>query len=476
MKNQTYLFYDIETTGLNYAFDQVLQFAAIRTDSALKESERHNIKVRLRPDVICSPGALLTNRIPVAEALNGTCEFEATQEIHHLLNTPGTISLGYNTMGFDDQFLRFAFYRNLLPPYTHQYASGCGRADLYPVAAIYQLYKNEILNWPEVEGKPTLQLAHLNAANNLAQGRAHDALADVEATVGLARILARETEMWNYLLTYFDKKTDQERIAKLPVFFKSTDGDHRLGVMVNGYFGASNNYQAPVISIGDSEPYKNQNLWLRLDQPELQALSSDTIPDSRIIRKRYGEPGIILPPHDRFWKHLSAERQMLAEANKNWLQANPELFHKLIHYHRNYRYPLIPDLDADAALYQLGFPSEHEKRLQQAFHNAPLSNKAEVISQLPRQETRDLAIRILARNYPHALPEKLSQTYQIYKNKLNPPKAEDALPDYKGHKRTTPLYALAEIEQIKTNLKPDEEQLGLLNDLASYIDSHFIIP
>jgi len=398
MKNQTFLFYDIETTGLNYAFDQVLQFAAIRTDLALKELQRHEIKVRLRPDVICSPGALLTHRISIAESLTGDCEFEAVQEIHRLLNEPGTISLGYNTLGFDDQFLRFAFYRNLLPPYTHQYADGCGRTDLYPITAIYWLYKNGILNWPEVENKPTLQLAHLNASNSLAQGRAHDALADVEATVGLARILARETAMWNYLLAYFDKKTDKEHLAELPVFFQSTDGEHRLGVMVNGYFGATGKYQAPVISIGDSVPYKNQNLWMRLDQPELQELTSDTIPDSRIIRKRYGEPGIILPPHERFKKPLGLERRAIVDANKKWLQANTELFHEFIQYHRNYRYPLIPDLDADAALYQLDFPSANEKRLQQEFHTASLSDK------------------------------------------------------------------------------PDEEQSELLNDLASYIESHFKIP
>jgi exodeoxyribonuclease-1 len=34
---QTFLFYDIETTGLNKSFDQVLQFAAIRTDLKLQE-------------------------------------------------------------------------------------------------------------------------------------------------------------------------------------------------------------------------------------------------------------------------------------------------------------------------------------------------------------------------------------------------------------------------------------------------------
>ena len=43
---KTYLFYDIETTGLNKAFDQVLQFAAIRTDKQLNEIDRYTIKVQ----------------------------------------------------------------------------------------------------------------------------------------------------------------------------------------------------------------------------------------------------------------------------------------------------------------------------------------------------------------------------------------------------------------------------------------------
>ena len=114
----SYLFYDIETTGLNKAFDQVLSFAAIRTDPGLNAIERHTITVKLRPDVIPSPGAILTNRIPVSDLSKGLCEFEATEQIHQLMNQAGTISLGYNTLGFDDEFLRFSFHRNLMPPYT----------------------------------------------------------------------------------------------------------------------------------------------------------------------------------------------------------------------------------------------------------------------------------------------------------------------------------------------------------------------
>jgi len=147
--NKTFLFYDIETSGLNKAFDQVLQFAAIRTDLNCNELERHEIFVRLSPDVIPAPQAILTHQLSLSELnKNGISEIEAIKKIHQLLNQPGTISIGYNSLGFDDEFLRFSFYRNLLPPYTHQYANECSRADLYPMAILYFLYQPNVLNWP----------------------------------------------------------------------------------------------------------------------------------------------------------------------------------------------------------------------------------------------------------------------------------------------------------------------------------------
>ena len=308
----SFLFYDIETTGLNKAFDQVLQFAAIRTDRQLRELDRYEITVKLRPDVIPTPAAVLTNRIPIARFSDGMCEYEATKQIHRLMNQPGTISLGYNTMGFDDEFLRFSFHRNLLPPYTHQFKNGCSRMDLFPIAILFWLYKKGVLIWPEINGKLSLKLEHLNSANRLVSGQSHDAIVDVAATVELARRFFKKEKMWRYLEGYFDKETDAHRMAQLPVGLQSAIGDHVRGLMVSGEYGRDQNYQIPVISIGTSIPYPNQTLWLRLDLPQLRETTPQTIADTTwVIRKRLGEPAILLPPHDRYWEKLGKDRSAI---------------------------------------------------------------------------------------------------------------------------------------------------------------------
>ena len=41
----SFVFYDTETTGTDTAFDQILQFAAIRTDENLRELDRFEFAV-----------------------------------------------------------------------------------------------------------------------------------------------------------------------------------------------------------------------------------------------------------------------------------------------------------------------------------------------------------------------------------------------------------------------------------------------
>lgn len=476
MKN-TYLFYDIETTGLNKAFDQVLQFAAIRTDQQLNEIERYSVGIKLRPDVVPSPGAIITNRMSLAEFSSGLCEYEGIRQIHALLNTAGTVSIGYNSLGFDDEFLRFSFHRNLLPPYTHQYYNGCYRMDLLPITILFWLYRQDILTWPEASGKPSLKLENIGAANDLMKGQAHDAMVDVGATVGLARIFFNAKKMWEYAQGYFNKETDAQRIEDIPVVFQSAAGRHTKALLVGSEYGPAQLYQVPVISIGKSIPYSNQTLWMRLDLPNLKETVSESIEETTwVIRKKYGEPGILLPPLDRYWNKLEPDRRSLVEENIQWLQSNSKLFQQIIQYYREYRYPYIPNLDADAALYQIGFLNRTDTNLSHQFHRAALEEKVGLIDKFASEDAAKLANRILWRNFSDSLPESFSNQMKAYLRKVNPSKQEDAIIDYKGERRTTPRGALAEIDQLRLSPDMDTSQDELLRELEMYLRSQFPEP
>lgn len=469
----TFLFYDTETSGLNRAFDQILEFAAIRTDLELNELERFTSRIRLRPDVIPSPQAILVNRIRSERFSTGRCEYEAVREIHAQVNRPGTTSIGYNSIGFDDEFLRFSFYRNLLTPYTHQFANRCRRMDLLPVTIFYWLYRSEALSWPVLNGKASLRLEDIGAANGLFTGQSHDAMHDAEAAVRLARLLFRDRKMWQYLDGCFRREVDEQRAQELPTGLTSGMGPHLLGLLTAGEFGTRQAFQAPVLSIGNSIPYPKQTLWLRLDLPNLRETRPEAVADTTwVVRKRYGEPAILLPPHERYVERIDPERRRCAQENLAWLQAHPHVLDRIVLHHRHYRYPFIPELDADAGLYQNGFFARADEALCRDFHAVELAGKIDAIDRFAGAEARRLAIRLLLRNFPAELPERLRRETAEFEERI---RSGATMLDFAGNPRRTPRAALTEISELRSSTDLDTDQLEILSTLESYIRGYFKI-
>ncbi|MCP4116838.1 MAG: exodeoxyribonuclease I [Desulfobacteraceae bacterium] len=467
---KTFLFYDIETSGLSSAFDQVLTFAAIRTDKALNEIDRYSVTVSLRPDIVPSPGAFITHRLTMDELESGLCEYEAMTVIHGIVNTPGTISIGYNTLGFDDEFLRFAFYRNLLDPYSHQYANGCSRMDLLPIATLYRIFKPDLVRWPERDGKPSMKLELISQENSLVQsGRAHDAMTDVEATLELARRLAVEASMWNYSLDFFDKRKDQARVEAIDDRFQSVFGRHRVCIMVSVSFGADLMFMAPVVSLGHSAAYSNQSLWLRLDNAEVLPFEPDSGNGPFVIRKRYGEAKIVLPPLDRFWGRLTLEQRNRCEGNLALIQGDPDAFQKLVLHHRDFKYPFVPDLDLDASLYQAGFFSKRDKADMGVFHQASNDGKMGVCSRMSSARVQALAQRVVVRNFPdQATPQALAE-HGEYLDRLRSSASADPVHGYRNDVKLACDSAREEIDAIKAKGGLDGEQEAILEWLAAYL-------
>lgn len=469
MLMQTLLFYDIETSGLNPAFDQVLTFACIRTDLSLNEISREEIIVRLRDDIVPSPAAFLTHRLDAHTLGAGISEYHAALKIHSLLNTPQTTSIGYNSLGFDDEFLRFLFYRNLLDPYTHQFANGCGRMDMLPITLVYYLFCTHALSWPVLEsGLPTMKLEHLTRQNKFkTSGRAHEAMSDVESVVALARAFSKHGEIWTYVQGFFDKNADLKRINSLGQSKLSQTYAMDIALMVSVSLGAECGYMAPVVHVGGSFPYKNQSLWLRLDKEGLFEQMDDAqgIYDLNTIRKKPGDQLVILPVLDRFWEKLSPVSRKVCVVNLDIIKQNTSSFNKTVGFHRNFKYPFVPDIDIDADLYQSGFFSFQDKKEIAAFHNAEENRRYQISQNFQSNRVRMLAQRILVRNF-NERPERGSEFHKHLKGLLgNDP--EVCVKGYRQDIKRTCARAFEELERLKPKAVQTSQK-----DLLVWLKSH----
>ncbi len=196
--------YDLETTGTHPASDRIMQFAGCRTDAGLNVvDEPYVTYVELAPDVLPSPEAcLVTGVTPQRANSEGIGEWQAIRRIDEIMRVPGTCVAGYNNLRFDDEFLRYALYRNLMDPYAREWQEGNSRWDLIDLVRATCALRPDGIVWPEDEdGVVTFGLDRLSAANGISHDSAHDAMSDVEATIGLARLVRKaQPKLWDYAL------------------------------------------------------------------------------------------------------------------------------------------------------------------------------------------------------------------------------------------------------------------------------------
>lgn len=210
----SFYFYDLETSGFDARGDRIMQFAGIRTDSQLQPiGEPHNIMIKMTPDVVPSPDAILVTGItPQATIADGVTEADFLKIFFEEIVTPDTCFLGYNTVRFDDEFMRHVLYRNFYDPYEWQWANGCSRWDLLDVVRMTRALRPDGIKWPFNEaGRATNRLELITKLNGIDHYAAHDALSDVHATIAVAQLIRqKQRKLFDYLFECRGKKKVEE--------------------------------------------------------------------------------------------------------------------------------------------------------------------------------------------------------------------------------------------------------------------------
>jgi exodeoxyribonuclease-1 len=416
--------YDYETTGINPRCDRPLQVAGIRTDFDLNEiDEPVNLYCQPSEDILPHPAACaITGITPARLAEQGLSEADFMTRVHAQLAAPGTCGAGYNTLRFDDEMTRYSLYRNFFDPYAREWQGGNSRWDLIDVVRAAYALRPDGLVWPtDEEGRVTLKLERLTAANNIDHGNAHEALSDVRATIALARLIReKQPKLYDWLFKLRSKQKVMDQIRLLQPM-----------VHISGRFSAARSYVGVVLPLAWHPRNKNALIVcdLHLDPQGLLDLDAETLRQRLYTRRDElfeGElpvplklihinkcpvvaPLSVLRPDDQ--RRLGLDMALYQERSLRLIDAQLVWRDKVQAIYA--REDFTSSQDPEQQLYD-GFIGDRDRRLCEQVRTADPAQLSQ--EQWPFDDERlpELLFRYRARNFPDTLNSEEQARWQLF--------------------------------------------------------------
>ncbi len=455
----TFVFYDTETTGISTAFDQILQFGAIKTDDDLNELDRFEVRCQLLPYVVPAPGALRVTGIHPATLTNPNLptHYEAIRQIRaKMLEWSPAMFLGYNSISFDETLLRQALFQTLHPAYLTN-TNGNSRGDVMRIVHAASVYAPKIISVPiGDQDRQSFRLENLAPANGFDHGHAHEAMADVEATIHMARLVKdRAPEVWQGMMRSARKNdvinhvTRQEAIAHTDFFFGR---DYSWLVTYCGE-NPDNNTQLAVFDL-----WNDPDDYLNLSVGELIDVLNATPKAIRTLRAN-AQP--ILMPAEMAPVTTKGGNISGREISRriNVIRQNPDFMIRVGHALRD-RFPeQEPSPYVEQRIYD-GFPSRDDEGLMEEFHARDWSKRAELIPRFEDERLKELSQRLIFCEQPDLLSK--SQHAEVTRWAASRMLNADASVPW----MTVPK-ALREVDDLLAAATGDEAQL--LRDVKDFL-------
>ena len=406
--DKTFFFYDLETSGLRQRVDRIMQFAGQRTDMELNPiGEPVNILVKMTDDALPSPGAIMVTKITPQQTLSdGISEAWFCKYVTEEIFVPNTIAVGYNTVRFDDEFMRATLWRNFYDAYEWEWKDGRSRWDLLDVVRLTRALRPEGINWPvTAEGKATNRLELITKMNGLEHAHAHDALSDVYATIAVARLIReKQRGLFDYLLKMRDKR-EVMRLVNLeqpqPIVYAS------------GRYSSEYNKTTVVIPIAAGRNGSVMVYDLRYDPAEVAAgkilfpIVKELCPN-----KCPAVAPLSVLDKDDGWAKIGLSREVV-RSNLEKLKAHPEILTLAAAEIENK--PEWPKaIEPEQALYD-GFLNDRDKVKVAAVRNAEPEKLADFHPEFDDARLPELLLHYKGRNYPECLSESEVIEWETYR-------------------------------------------------------------
>ncbi len=455
--SHTFLFYDLETFGLNTRYDRIAEVAAVRTDSSLNIIAPPILMYsKLSPDYLPVPESCLVTHITPDEVNEkGLAEAEVIKRLRDEMIVPNTITLGYNTIQFDDECVRNALYRNLYDPYEREYINSCSRWDIINLVRATKDLRPEgiIFNKTTSEGFTSFKLTDLTEENNIEQTGAHDALVDVYATINLARLIkTKQPKLFEWALSHRGKDKVREVIDST----KKTPFLH-----TSGKFASPSGSTRPLLPLFYAN--KNDVYCFDLTYPIPSCVNLENYPESGIYRLSINKCPFVSPLSTltaEAEKRLGFTKKEVLDKAKKVIESN---FFKAEDFTKEYDSP-SPDIDPDLSIYGSFLSRDDKKKLEKIQSLSPREKlMGEKTTPFDNPKYHKLVWRHVARNWPEVLNDKEKVQWRNWcaQRLLSPPvKEAQSVDDY--------LYTCNE---LLNSLNTDGEDKKTLLSLIEYAEN-----
>ena len=434
---KSFFFYDLETSGLRAREDRIMQFAGQRANMELElVGEPVNILVKITDDCLPSPSAIkVTGITPQQTLMDGVSEAEFCRIAGEEIFTPGTIAVGYNTVRFDDEFMRAVMWRNFYDPYEWEWKDGRSRWDMLDVVRMVRALRPEGIEWPfREDGVPTNRLELLTAMNGLEHEHAHDALSDVYATIAVARLIREKQPK---LFAYLSKMRDKNEVKKLVNL-----EDKKPFVYVSGRYSSEYNKATVAFPIapgrhgnvlvydlrynlgevmGGSCPDTFSSDTLKAVWPSLQSSEKVSRPPAQNIFPIVKElcynkcpavaPVGVLESGDG-WEKIGLDAETV-KRNLRVLLEHPEFAEQMrSEYEQEQEWPEARE--PEAALYD-GFLNDADRARVARVRKMSAEGLADFHPEFDDERLPELLLHYKGRNYPQTLSEAEMEKWEAYR-------------------------------------------------------------
>ena len=404
--DKTFFFYDLETSGLTPREDRIMQFAGQRTSMDLEPvGEPVNILVKMTDDALPSPGAINVTKItPQQTLMDGITEAEFCKYVTEEIFTPGTVAVGYNTVRFDDEFMRATLWRNFYDPYEWEWKDERSRWDILDVVRLTRALRPEGIEWPfREDGAPTNRLELITKLNGVSHEHAHDALSDVYATIAVAKLIRdKQPKLFDFLFK-MRNKNEVKRLVNLE--------NPQIFVYASGRYANEHNKTTVVFPIA---PGRNGNVLvfdLRYNLSELNENYYPIVKELCYNKCPAVAPINVLDQSDG-WEKIGLTREIVEENLKTLLE-HPEFVEQMREQYEN-RPEFPPAVEPEAALYD-GFLNDRDRIKVSAVRSAEPRKLADFHPEFDDERLPELLLHYKGRNYPETLSESEAEAYETYR-------------------------------------------------------------